>query len=280
MAALVFGPDAGLVQERAETLMKSVVPDLTDPFNVADLERGRAAGRSGAAGDEAAAISMMGGRRVVRVRGAGNDLAKLFDPSWTIPRRCAGGGGRRRSGQAPRAAQAVRGPTRPPPPSPAIPTRARPARCGARCACAPKGFPSRPMRWKMRCRGWARDRGVTRREMEKLALYMHGQKAGHAGRCARRDGRRGRGPQRKRLRCGGQMLKVRVIPCLDVKDGRVVKGVNFVDLRDAGDPVEQAIAYDAAGADELCFLDITATHENRGTCSMWCGARPKPASCR
>ena len=60
------------------------------------------------------------------------------------------------------------------------------------------------------------------------------------------------------------MFKVRVIPCLDVKDGRVVKGVNFVDLRDAGDPVEAAIAYDAAGADELTFLDITATHENRG----------------
>jgi cyclase len=61
------------------------------------------------------------------------------------------------------------------------------------------------------------------------------------------------------------MFKVRVIPCLDVKDGRVVKGINFVDLRDAGDPVEAAIAYDAAGADELTFLDITATHENRGT---------------
>src|SRR3990170_5029502 len=60
------------------------------------------------------------------------------------------------------------------------------------------------------------------------------------------------------------MFKVRVIPCLDVKDGRVVKGVNFVDLRDAGDPVEAAMAYDAAGADELCFLDITASHENRG----------------
>ena len=57
---------------------------------------------------------------------------------------------------------------------------------------------------------------------------------------------------------------MRVIPCLDVKDGRVVKGVNFVDLRDAGDPVEQARVYDAAGADELCFLDITASHENRG----------------
>jgi cyclase len=61
------------------------------------------------------------------------------------------------------------------------------------------------------------------------------------------------------------VLKVRVIPCLDVKDGRVVKGVQFVSLRDAGDPVEQARAYDAAGADELMFLDITASHENRGT---------------
>ena len=61
------------------------------------------------------------------------------------------------------------------------------------------------------------------------------------------------------------MLKVRVIPCLDVKDGRVVKGVQFLDLRDAGDPVDSAIAYDAAGADELCFLDITASQENRGT---------------
>ena len=60
------------------------------------------------------------------------------------------------------------------------------------------------------------------------------------------------------------MLKTRIIPCLDVKDGRVVKGVNFVGLRDAGDPVEQAKLYDAAGADELCFLDITATSDNRG----------------
>ena len=61
------------------------------------------------------------------------------------------------------------------------------------------------------------------------------------------------------------MLKMRLIPCLDVKDGRVVKGVNFVDLVDAGDPVEQARIYDAAGADELCFLDITASHEERDT---------------
>jgi cyclase len=61
------------------------------------------------------------------------------------------------------------------------------------------------------------------------------------------------------------MLKIRIIPCLDVKDGRVVKGVNFVDLIDAGDPVEAAAAYDAAGADELCFLDITASSDNRET---------------
>jgi cyclase len=60
-------------------------------------------------------------------------------------------------------------------------------------------------------------------------------------------------------------VRIRVIPCLDVADGRVVKGVNFVDLKDAGDPVEQAQAYDAAGADELCFLDISASHEGRGT---------------
>ena len=61
------------------------------------------------------------------------------------------------------------------------------------------------------------------------------------------------------------MLKTRIIPCLDVANGRVVKGINFTDLRDAGDPVEAARAYDAAGADELCFLDIMATEENRGT---------------
>ena len=61
------------------------------------------------------------------------------------------------------------------------------------------------------------------------------------------------------------MLKTLIIPCLDVNNGRVVKGINFIDLVDAGDPVEQAMIYDAAGADELCFLDITASHENRST---------------
>ena len=59
------------------------------------------------------------------------------------------------------------------------------------------------------------------------------------------------------------MLKKRIIPCLDVKDGRVVKGINFINLKDAGDPVEQAKIYDKGGADEICFLDITASNENR-----------------
>src|SRR5215475_14841299 len=71
--------------------------------------------------------------------------------------------------------------------------------------------------------------------------------------------------EHRRLGERALMLKVRIIPCLDIKDGRVVKGINFEQLRDAGDPVEQAMVYDAAGADELCFLDITASHENRGT---------------
>ena len=72
-------------------------------------------------------------------------------------------------------------------------------------------------------------------------------------------------PSPSRKREGNVTVRARVIPCLDVANGRVVKGVNFVDLKDAGDPVEQARAYDAAGADELCFLDITASHEARGT---------------
>src|SRR5579864_8738783 len=77
--ALVFGPDAGLVQERAEKLLKSVAPDLTDPFNVSDLSESVLQSDPARLADEAAAISMMGGRRVVRVRGAGNALADLFE---------------------------------------------------------------------------------------------------------------------------------------------------------------------------------------------------------
>ena len=72
------------------------------------------------------------------------------------------------------------------------------------------------------------------------------------------------------------MLTKRIIPCLDVKDGRVVKGVSFVNLRDAGDPVEVAKIYDQAGADELCFLDITASHEDRGIlCLLYTSPSPR-----
>ena len=90
---------------------------------------------------------------------------------------------------------------------------------------------------------------------EALALIAARRAEKHAEHCSTT-------PRRGNLK---SMLKTRIIPCLDVKDGRVVKGVNFVDLIDAGDPVEAAAAYDAAGADELCFLDITASHENRDT---------------
>ena len=76
------------------------------------------------------------------------------------------------------------------------------------------------------------------------------------------------------------MLKMRVIPCLDVKDGRVVKGVNFVDLVDAGDPVAQARFYDREGADELCFLDITASADGETRFTMWFAVPPRSALCR
>ena len=101
--------------------------------------------------------------------------------------------------------------------------------------------------------------------LQPRAQKLAGAIAGRALYDGRLDAARSAGADRARRGGGRDMFKVRVIPCLDVKDGRVVKGVNFVDLRDAGDPVEAAIAYDAAGADELCFLDITASHENRDT---------------
>ena len=76
------------------------------------------------------------------------------------------------------------------------------------------------------------------------------------------------------------MLKIRVIPCLDVKEGRVVKGVRFVDLRDAGDPVEAAAAYDEAGADELASSTSPQATRSAAPSSTWCGVRPSAASCR
>src|SRR5206468_3496866 len=121
----------------------------------------------------------------------------------------------------------------------------------------------------------ARGRGSRARGRERAGdrLGRHRRAGGRARRrCARRGGRHhraralhGRGPARRRARrhAGRLMLARRIIPCLDVKDGRVVKGVRFVDLADAGDPVEAAARYDAEGADELTFLDITASHEER-----------------
>ncbi len=104
-----------------------------------------------------------------------------------------------------------------------------------------------------------------RRMMEPDAAKLEGAISGRALYDGRIDPTEALALLRKAQRKSGMTLKARVIPCLDVKDGRVVKGVNFVDLIDAGDPVESAKAYDAAGADELCFLDITASSDNRDT---------------
>ena len=153
--ALVFGPDAGLVQERAEKLLKSVVPDLTDPFNVADLSEAVLLADPARLADEAAAISMMGGRRVVRVRGAGNDLTDLFE----ISRRSAGDAlvvveagdlakstGLRKLFEGDDKAAAIA----------CYADRSATWKMWCAMPCAPKVFPSRPMRWPMPCRGWAR----------------------------------------------------------------------------------------------------------------------------
>ena len=176
MAALVYGPDAGLVQERAEKLLKSVVPDLTDPFNVADLSETVLLADPARLADEAAAISMMGGRRVVRVRGAGNDLADLFESFLDDPKGdalvvieagdLAKTGALRKLFDGHKTAIAVQ----------CYPEfGARPGRCGARCLARRRAFDR--ARRAGRCGVAAGlDRGVTRREIEKLVLYMHGQK--------------------------------------------------------------------------------------------------------
>src|SRR5262249_48208588 len=129
-----------------------------------------------------------------------------------------------------------------------------PQRRGDRESCAPgrAAHPRLGRRWP--CRRSEAARGDSR----------CGRRRGRAGTLHRRDrSPRGRGCRRSRREVG--MLSKRLIPCLDVKGGRVVKGVRFVDLRDAGDPVEAALAYDAQGADELVFLDIAASHEGRAT---------------
>jgi DNA polymerase III subunit delta len=176
MVALVYGPDAGLVTERAEKLLKSVVPDLTDAFNVADLSEAVLLADPARLADEAAAISMMGGRRVVRIRGAGNDLAELFEAFLDDPK-----------GDALVVAEAG---------DLAKTAALRKLFDGHKSAAAIQCYPdsvrdlSDVVRDALRSHGLSigaealedavsrlgSDRGVTRREIEKLLLYMHGQK--------------------------------------------------------------------------------------------------------
>ncbi|HVW75814.1 MAG TPA: DNA polymerase III subunit delta [Rhizomicrobium sp.] len=176
MAALVYGPDAGLVQERAEKLLKSVVPDLTDPFNVADLSETVLLADPARLADEAAAISMMGGRRVVRVRGAGNDLAELFEDFLDDPKGDAlvvaeGGdlaktGALRKLFDGHKTAIAVQ----------CYPDSLRDLGDVVRDALRAEGLSIAPDALEDAVSRLGSDRGVTRREIEKLLLYMHGHK--------------------------------------------------------------------------------------------------------
>ncbi|HSS12297.1 MAG TPA: DNA polymerase III subunit delta [Rhizomicrobium sp.] len=176
MAALVYGPDAGLVQERAEKLLKSVVPDLTDAFNVADLSETVLLADPARLADEAAAISMMGGRRVVRVRGAGNDLAELFEGFLDDPKGDAlvvveGGdlaktGALRKLFDGHKTAIAVQ----------CYPDSVRDLGDVVRDALRAEGLSIAPDALEDAVSRLGSDRGVTRREIEKLLLYMHGHK--------------------------------------------------------------------------------------------------------
>ena len=198
--ALLFGPDAGLVRERAEKLMKSVVPDLSDAFNVADLSEAVLEADPARLADEAAAISMMGGRRVVRVRGAGNDLTGLFEgfledpPGDALVVVEAGdlnkGTGLRKLFEDDDSAAAIA----------CYADTARNLEDVVRDSLRAEGFAIAPDALADAVSRLGSDRGVSRRELEKLALYSQGQKQHRAGRCARRDGRRGRGAGRGSLR--------------------------------------------------------------------------------
>jgi len=175
-AALVYGPDAGLVQERAEKLLKSVVPDLTDPFNVADLSEAVLMADPARLADEAAAISMMGGRRVVRVRGAGNDLADLFESFLEDPKGdalvvveagdLAKTGALRKLFDSHKTAAAIQ----------CYPDSARDLGDVVRDALRAEGLSIDAEALEDAVSRLGSDRGVTRREIEKLLLYMHGQK--------------------------------------------------------------------------------------------------------
>jgi DNA polymerase-3 subunit delta len=176
-AALVFGPDAGLVQERAEKLMKSVVPDLADPFNVADLSESVLDADPARLADEAAAISMMGGRRVVRVRGAGNGLAGLFESFLS------GSPGDAlvvvEAGDLNKSA-ALRKVFEEDDKAAAIACYADTARSLedlVRDALRAEGFSIAPDALADAVSRLGSDRGVSRRELEKLALYCKGQKS-------------------------------------------------------------------------------------------------------
>jgi len=179
--ALVYGPDAGLVQERAEKLLKSVVPDLTDPFNVADLSEATLLTDPARLADEAAAISMMGGRRVVRVRGAGNDLTELLESFLDDPVVGTEGGDAlvvieagdlaktgslRKLFDAHKSAAAVQ----------CYPDSLRDLGDVVRDALRAEGLSIAPDALEDAVLRLGSDRGVTRREIEKLVLYMHGQK--------------------------------------------------------------------------------------------------------
>lgn len=174
--ALVYGPDAGLVQERAEKLLKSVVPDLTDAFNVSDLSEDALLADPARLADEAAAISMMGGRRVVRVRGAGNDLADLLESFLADPKGdalvvveagdLAKTGALRKLFDSHKSAAAIQ----------CYPDSARDLGDVVRDALRAEGISIPPEALEDAVSRLGSDRGVTRREIEKLVLYMHGRK--------------------------------------------------------------------------------------------------------
>ena len=176
MIALVYGPDAGLVQERAEKLLKSVVPDLTDPFNVSDLSEATVLEDPARLADEAAAISMMGGRRVVRLRGAGNDLADIVESFLDDPKGdalvvieagdLAKTGALRKLFDDHKSAAAIQ----------CYPDSVRDLGDVVRDALRAEGISIQPDALEDAVSRLGSDRGVTRREIEKLVLYMHGQK--------------------------------------------------------------------------------------------------------
>ena len=174
--ALVYGPDAGLVQERAEKLLKTVTPDLTDPFNVADLNEATLLNDPARLADEAAAISMMGGRGVVRVRGAGNDLADVVESFMDDPKGdalvvieagdLAKTSALRKLFDDHKTAAAIQ----------CYPDSVRDLADVVRDALRAEGMSIAPDALEDAVSRLGSDRGVTRKEIEKLLLYMHGKK--------------------------------------------------------------------------------------------------------